>query len=611
VRVVGRRLLTVPKSTLVALLAAIALATVTVRAQQADQKSAVYELDCDRACLLGVLKGYMDALRSRSPSAAPVSDNVIFTENNVVITHGKGLWTTVDKVDAVGLEVADTETQNAAWFGSVVENAQPVIYAVRIHVRDDGRIDEVESVVHRLAELPTPFGNTKNLVHDPEFNQVLAPEKRRPRARLRAIADSYFDTVELNDGLVFAPFADDCHRIEDAMKTASTDRSQSKGADFVNGCEAQFRLGYFKINKRVRERRYPIIDEERGVVVATGFFDHANEWDRFRLTDGREMLTWLKWPNTITLLEAFRINDAKIESVEAIFTYVPYFMHNPWSGQASNPPTPVSSPKACDTACLTGLAGKVMSGYINRGTWKTLPWARKVGYVENSVGMQVNEGIWGSTTGIDEHPLVIADPQLGHVLWLGRIDENAQPAWAAVIVSADGDRIGGIDAMIRRKEYRGPYAVPKTAPTFADVPAAQRTSRFDMLMAADRYYRSVSSRSRIAPNGLASSCQLTVNGQPISSCAMQFTDALRQGLEQVRDRDVIAVDETRGFVAVRAYEDYPATVQEFADATGKSYKDMVPFPRTLQVVDLFRFEKGSITRIDSFTSELIYGMKPR
>ena len=50
------------------------------------------------------------------------------------------------------------------------------------------------------------------------------------------------------------------------------------------------------------------------------------------------MLTWLKWPNTITLLEAFRINDAKIESVEAVFTYVPYFMHNPWNGKASSPP---------------------------------------------------------------------------------------------------------------------------------------------------------------------------------------------------------------------------------------------------------------------------------
>ena len=599
------------KPILVTLLGAIALATGSVGAQQADQRSAVYPLDCDRACLLGVLKGYMDALRSRSPSAAPVSNDVVFTENDVVIPHGKGLWATVEKVDAFGLEVADAETQNAAWFGSVVENGQPVIYAVRIHVRDDRRIDEVESVVHRLVpELRTPFGDTKKLVHDSDFNQTLPPERRRPRARLRAIADSYFSTVELNDGLVFAPFADDCHRIEDAMMTASTDRSKIKASDFVNGCEAQFRLGSFKINKRVRERRYPIIDEERGVVVATGFFDHANEWDRFRLTDGTEMLTWLKWPNTITLLEAFRINDAKIESVEAVFTYVPYFMHNPWSGKASSPPTAVSSARACDSACLTSLADKVMSGYVKRGSWKTLPWAREVGYSENSVGMQVNEGIWGSTTGLDDHPLVIADPQLGRALWLGRIDENAQPAWAAVTVSADGDRIGGVDALIRRKEYRGPYAVPKTAPTFADVPVAQRTSRSDMLMAVDRYYGSVSLRSHVTPRELASSCQLTVNGQPLSPCAKPFTDGLLQGLEQVRNRDVIAVDENRGLVAVHAYEDYPAAVQELANAVGKSHSDMVPFPRTLQVVDLFRFEKGIITRIDSFTSELIYGMQP-
>ncbi len=588
------------KSIPVVLLTAFVLAG-TARAQQADQRSAVYNLDCDRACLLGVLKGYMNALRSRSASAAPVSPDVLFTENNVVIPHGKGLWATVEKVDAVGLEVADTETRNAAWFGTAVENGQPVIYAARVHVRSDGRIDEVETVVHRLVpDLRTPFGDTKSLVHDPDFNQVLPPEKRRSRARLRAIADSYFNTVELNDGLIFAPFADDCHRIENAMMTASIDRAQSPGAEFVNGCEAQFRLGYFKINKRVRERRYPIIDEERGVVVATGFFDHANEWDRFRLTDGKEMLTWLKWPNTITLLEAFRINDAKIQSVEAVFTYVPYFMHNPLSGGASNPPRPASSAKACDAACLTSLAGKVMSGYVHRGSWKTLPWAREVGYAENSVGMQVNEGIWGSTTSVDEHPLVIADARLGRVLWLGRIDENAQPSWAAVTVSANGDSIGGIDTMIRRKEYLGPYAVPTTAPAFGEVPTAQRTSRSGMLKAIDRYYGSVSSHSRVAPKELAGGCQLTVNGQPMSLCARPFTDALHRTIEQVRDRDVIAVDEARGLVAVRAYEDYPAVIQ-----------DAIPFPRTLQVVNLFRFEKGGITHIDSFTSELIYGMKAR
>ncbi len=579
-------------------------------AQQPGQKSAVYELNCDRDCLLGFLGEYIDAMRDGAPSAAPVSEKIVFTENNVVIPHGKGLWTTVDDVDAIGLEVADTQTQNAAWFGSAVENGEPVIYAVRIHV-EDGRIDEVESVTHRLAELPTPFGDTTNLIHDPEFNEVLPPEERRPRARMRAIADAYFDTVELNDGQVFAPFADDCGRLENAMKTASIDSEDRGDSDFIDGCEAQFRMGYFAINKRIRERRYPIIDEERGVVVATGFFDHANEFDRFTLTDGSEMETWLKWPNTITLLEAFRIKDAEIQRIEAVFTYVPYFMHNPWVGHDSVPPVSVSSPEECNSRCLANLTGQVMDAYVERGAWKSLPWAEEVGYEENSVGMQVNEGIWGSTTGIGDKPLVIADEELGRALWIGRIEAHGQPSWAAITVSADGDKIGGIEAVIRRKEYLGPFAEPENGPSFSNIRRADRSSRPDMLTAVDSYYEAVNAQTRTAPDALGENCALTVNGQSISACAKPFTDALRQGLEEVRDRHVIAVDEARGLVAISAFEDYPATVQEFTDANGETYKDTAPFPRTLQVVDLFRVEGGKIVSIDSYRSELIYGAKPR
>jgi hypothetical protein len=104
-------------------------------------------------------------------------------------------------------------------------------------------------------------------------------------------------------------------------------------AGIAQGCEAQFKLGIYRINKRVRERRYPLIDEERGIVVATGFFDHANTFDSYQTTDGKTMKTALKWPNSITLVEAFKIRAGKIYRIEAIFTYVPYFMHNPWAKQ--------------------------------------------------------------------------------------------------------------------------------------------------------------------------------------------------------------------------------------------------------------------------------------
>jgi hypothetical protein len=43
------------------------------------------------------------------------------------------------------------------------------------------------------------------------------------------------------------------------------------------------------------------------------------------------MRTVLKFPNSISLLEAFKVRDGKIYRIEAVFTYVPYFMHSPFA----------------------------------------------------------------------------------------------------------------------------------------------------------------------------------------------------------------------------------------------------------------------------------------
>lgn len=581
-----------------------------VQAQEAGQKSAVYdELKCDRACLLGILGEYMGALRTATPSAVPIADKYVFTENNVSIPLGKGLWGTVENVDQVGLEVADAQTQNAAWFGSVIENGDPAILAVRIHVKN-GRIDEIETVVHRKTSLPAPFGDTTNIQHDPEFNAILPVEQRRSRARLKAIADSYFDTVEVNDGQVFAPFAQDCGRLENAIST--TTRGEGAGAaNIVDGCEAQFKLGLYRINKRVRERLYSIIDEERGIVVASGFFDHANEWNTYKLTDGRDFKTALNWPNSITLLEAFRIKDAEISRVEAVFTYVPHFMHNPFAGPASTSPAVVTSADQCGKQCLTSLTSKVMAAYPKRGEWKNLPWAEKVGYEENSVGLQINEGLWGSTTAVDAKPLVIADEKLGRTLWLGRIEENGQPAWGAFTISAHGDKIGRIEAVVRRKEYGAPYAEPVNGPSFSVLPVSQRTGRASMLAAVDRFYAAANTHNGTVPADFGKDCEWGINGQTVAPCAIPFSNRLLQGIEQIRDIKVIAVDEERGLVAVSTYEDFTGSVQRFTDASGATFEDSLPYPRTLQVVELFRFVKGKVERIDAYTSELPYGVKPR
>lgn len=574
----------------------LALAAVPLAAQAPGEDSAVRIPACDRACLIGMLQAHMKALEARDPSALPLAANVRFAENNVFIPVGEGLWDTVTGVDAVGLETADPSTGNAAWFGSVMENGVPAIYAVRIHVAE-GKIDEIESVVHRKTSLPAPFGDVSKMVHDPEFNQILPPEQRRSRERMHAIADSYFDTVEVNDGQVFAPFSEDCGRLENGISTTAPPPGGGGGnaAAIAAGCRAQFELGLYRINKRVR-RDFFIIDEERGVAVGRGFFDHANEWDRYRLTNGREMRTALKWPNSITLLEAFRIKDAEIQRIEAVFTYVPYFMNNPFWGPASVP-AHQPDPAACDTACVAANTNAVMQAYPNRGQWQSLPWADKVAYAENSVGIRVNEGIWQGVTAVDAKPLVVADAQTGKGVWIGRIEEHGQPAWAAITVSSAGPRIAGIDALIRRKEYGAPYVEPVAAPTFAVVPQGRRTSRATMIAGAEAFQTAMTAKDGKAPAGLARNCRWIVNGQEASACAPAFGSAPLAAIAGIRDKELLAADEERGLVVYRMFEDLPAS-------GGSGY------PLTYQVVVLLRFVDGKIERVEAFTSELPYGMKP-
>ncbi len=297
-------------------------------AQMPGEASAWTAVACDHACLVGFLHRYMDALVHKDPARAPLAQGIRFTENDVAMPIGKGLWRTISGASDKGLEVADTKTGEAAWFGLVYEHGNPAYYAMRLKV-EGGRISQVETVVVRHEGLPMPFGPPEKYTHDPAFAEPLKPEERKPRERLRAVADSYFNTVELNDGTVFAPFDEDCGRTENGIST--TAGNGIGAAAIAQGCEAQFKLGIYRINKRVRERRYFLIDEERGVVVGTGFFDHANSFDSYQTTDGKTMKTALKWPNSISLMEAFKIRNGKIWRVEAIFTYVPYAMHNPWA----------------------------------------------------------------------------------------------------------------------------------------------------------------------------------------------------------------------------------------------------------------------------------------
>ena len=102
-----------------------------------------------------------------------------------------------------------------------------------------------------------------------------------------------------------------------------------------------------------------------------------------------------------------------------------------------------------------------------------------------------------------------------------------------------------------------------------------------------------------APDRLADNCRWIVNGQDVGACGPAFGSAPLAAISEVRDREVLAVDEERGLVVSRLFEDLPA----IGGAEGS-------YPRTQQVVAVFRFADGEIEQVHAFTSELPFGMKP-
>jgi len=284
--------------------------------------------DCDRACLYGILDQYLHALKDKAPSEAPWAKFVKNTENNVALHVGDGLWGTITGLGDYNLRFADAESGEVGFFGVVEETKNTSPFALRLRI-EDHKISEVETIVHRPAA-SEPFPAHPELAEKPILNEIVPRDHRVPRARLIALADGYFNTLQLNDGTLFTQFTDDCNRVENGLQTTHNP-DLVKLIPVANlGCADQFRMGNYHYDTALRARRFPLVDEERQLVLGAGFIDHSGALTTFKLTDGTVIDSPIRVPSTLCLLELFRIQDGKIRQIEAVFISVPYGMPSPW-----------------------------------------------------------------------------------------------------------------------------------------------------------------------------------------------------------------------------------------------------------------------------------------
>ncbi len=292
-----------------AVLAAIAAAS--IQAQGA----------CDRACLTGYVDGYLDAMVKHNPKAAPLATNVHFTENGATVAIGEGLWKTAVAVKARQYFL-DPSSGNAACFGMVEEGSQLTIFGLRLKI-SARKITEVESLVARKGAHPL-FAPEALLKPPVAFDQVLPPSQRAPRKSLVAAADAYFNSIEQHNGAV-APFDPKCMRFENGVQTTGNPELKPS-----LGCEEGMQM--FTYIPKVRDRRYPIVDEERGLVFSIIMFDMPGV-AKSAVVNGKtmELSESQRSKRSLLLMEVFKVVSGRIRDIEAFMFNTPLGAPTGWN----------------------------------------------------------------------------------------------------------------------------------------------------------------------------------------------------------------------------------------------------------------------------------------
>jgi hypothetical protein len=285
---------------------------------------------CNRACLEGFIDQYLKALVAHDPASLPQVRDLKFTENGSNLKLGDGLWGTVEALGDYRLTFVDPETAEAGAFVTVKESGRQAILALRLHIQSGARVSQVETLVSRVVP-GQGFGGGKPPVMTPKpvFYQDVAPADRADRARMQAITDSYFEGLEhATDKLT--PFDPNCQRIENGAITSGDPAAQ--GAMQKMTCGQQFATGFSPFITAVRERRYPIMDTQKGLGVALVFFDHAGKIKDVKMTDGSTLHVPPPFdaPYTFEIFEVFKIDKGRIVRVEAVLDTVPYGMASGW-----------------------------------------------------------------------------------------------------------------------------------------------------------------------------------------------------------------------------------------------------------------------------------------
>jgi hypothetical protein len=274
--------------------------------------------DSGRQNLIDFTNLYLDCMLKHDYARLPVAENLRVTQNGVETRLGEDIWKTATDITYRQYFI-DGGLQQVLFFGVVGEDGVLANLMLRLKLTE-GRLEEAETILCRKGQ-SSVFNPESLVTPNPIFDRIIARSERSGTRKMIAIANSYFDGVERHNG-DNVPLHPDCNRIENGVQTTNR-------APFNFNCaEGLKRLLHIT---RVRDRRYLIADEERGIVGGVFTFDAPGiSGGNVNSVLPPSMLV----KRSIIIGEIFKIIDGQIREIEALMVNIPFGAASGWENGA-------------------------------------------------------------------------------------------------------------------------------------------------------------------------------------------------------------------------------------------------------------------------------------
>jgi hypothetical protein len=263
---------------------------------------------CDRACLTGFVDAYFAALLSNNAAALPQAGKARITENGSDRKLADTFWASAEdtafRFDIVNTRRGDTGTE------AVIRNADgsKTMFMLRLKVQG-GAITEIETIKANKGDADRLWDPDQLKQVSGYLKQSIRESERDSYYDLISTAESYWRAFQTNATPNYrkARILTDTLRFENGFQTTGVVRD-----GVLQDTARGFDEGKF-IGRNIWDRRYPVVDEERGVVLSIV---------RFGMKAGAKSQS-AATSNDRLVAEFFAVKSGHIQDIQAVLVNLP------------------------------------------------------------------------------------------------------------------------------------------------------------------------------------------------------------------------------------------------------------------------------------------------